>query len=43
MVVSLDEIVNVVLKEQISYPFVAFLSDTGGVAGLFLGLNMIGF
>ena len=43
MVISLDEIVNVILKEQITYPLVAFMSDTGGVAGLFLGLNIIGF
>ena len=41
-IVSLAEIVNVVMEEHKTYPFTAFLSDTGGAAGLFLGLNIIG-
>ena len=36
------ESLNVVYEETIAYPFFSFLSDTGGAAGLFLGLNVIG-
>ena len=39
---NLAEIVNVVREEHKTYPMAAFLSDTGGAAGLFLGLNIIG-
>ena len=35
--------VNMVYDETIQYPFNSFLSDIGGAAGLFLGLNVIGF
>lgn len=41
-VVSLAEIVTVIIEEHETYPLSAFLSDTGGAAGLFLGLNIIG-
>jgi len=41
--VPIDDIVNVVIEEHKTYPFAAFVSDTGGSAGLFLGLNIIGF
>ena len=39
---NLAEIVNVVREEHKTSPMAAFLSDTGGAAGLFLGLNIIG-
>lgn len=42
MAIFLHEIVNKIYEETISYPLAAFLSDTGGAAGLFLGLNVIG-
>ena len=41
-IANLAEIVNVVTEEKASYSFSEFLSDTGGAAGLFLGLNIIG-
>ena len=42
-IANLDEICNVIMEEHKTYPLSAFLSDTGGAAGLFLGLNIIGF
>ena len=36
------EISTVLLTETQNYPFEAFLSDTGGAAGLFLGLHILG-
>ena len=42
MAIFLHEIVNKIYEETVSYPLAAFLSDTGGAAGLFLGLNVIG-
>ena len=41
-ILGLAEIVNVVIEEHETYPIAAFLSDTGGAAGLFLGLNILG-
>lgn len=40
--ISLSEIVNVIMEEHKTYDLTAFMSDTGGAAGLFLGLNIIG-
>jgi hypothetical protein len=40
-IANLDEICNVIMEEHKTYPLSAFLSDTGGAAGLFLGLNII--
>ena len=31
-----------VYEETVCYPFNRFISDIGGAAGLFLGLNVIG-
>ena len=42
MAIFLHEIVNKIYEETVSYPLAAFLPDTGGAAGLFLGLNVIG-
>jgi len=36
------EVMAVVLAETETYPLSACISDTGGAAGLFLGLNVIG-
>ena len=36
------EVMTVLLSETETYPLSACLSDTGGAAGLFLGLNVIG-
>ena len=41
-IVELAEMVNVIMEEHKTYPFAAFVSDTGGSAGLFIGLNIIG-
>ena len=41
-IANLGEIVNVVTEEKESYTFSEFLSDTGGAAGLFLGINILG-
>jgi len=30
------------MEEHETYPLSAFLSDTGGAVGLFLGLNILG-
>ena len=42
IVMEMAEISNVYLTETQNYPFSAFISDTGGAAGLFLGLHIIG-
>ena len=36
------EVMATVLTETETYPFSAFISDTGGAAGLFLGLHALG-
>ena len=39
---GLSKFVNVISEEQQVYPFTALMSDIGGAAGLFLGLNIMG-
>ena len=39
---SMAEVMFVVLTETETYPLAAFISDTGGAAGLFLGLHVLG-
>ena len=39
---ALADVMNIQIKENPSYPISAFISDTGGAAGLFLGLDVIG-
>ena len=38
---ALAQVMNVVLKENPNYPMSAFISDAGGAAGLFLGLDIL--
>ena len=40
--IGLSDIVNVIMEEHKTYDLSEFMSDTGGAAGLFLGLNIIG-
>ena len=42
IILEMAEISTVLLTETQNYPFEAFLSDTGGAAGLFLGLHILG-
>ena len=42
VIVGLSEIVNIIMEEHKVYPFTALMSDIGGAAGLFLGLNIMG-
>jgi hypothetical protein len=42
IVIGMADEMNVIDRESVAYPIGAFLSDTGGAAGLFLGLNVIG-
>ena len=39
---AMSEVMRVQFAETENYPFSAMVSDTGGAAGLFLGLNVIG-
>ena len=39
---SMADVLLVEMTETESYPIFACISDTGGAAGLFLGLNLIG-
>ena len=39
---ELAEVMTVTLTETENYPLSACISDTGGAAGLFLGLHIIG-
>ena len=40
--IGMADIVNVNLQETSTYPIQALISDTGGAAGLFLGLHCLG-
>lgn len=40
--IEMADIVNVIMEETCTYPIHAFISDTGGAAGLFLGLHCMG-
>lgn len=42
VILGLSEIVNIIMEEHKVYPFTALMSDIGGAAGLFLGLNIMG-
>ena len=42
IVVGMAETTNVILTESPNYPISACVSDTGGAAGLFLGLHVLG-
>lgn len=39
---AMSEVMQIQFFETQNYPFSACISDTGGAAGLFLGLNAIG-
>ena len=39
---ALAKYMNININENQNYPFSAFISDTGGAAGLFLGLGVMG-
>ena len=39
---GMGEVTTVVLTETQNYPLSACISDTGGAAGLFLGLHVLG-
>ena len=38
----MGEVTTVILTETQNYPLAACISDTGGAAGLFLGLHVLG-
>ena len=40
--VQLAEVMETFLTETVNYPLSACISDTGGAAGLFLGLHIFG-
>jgi len=40
--IGMGEVTTVVLSETKNYPLSACISDTGGAAGLFLGLHVLG-
>ena len=42
IVIRMDDIPTLIFEEHGTYPFCAFISDTGGILGLVLGLNIIG-
>ena len=42
IIIGMDEVNTVVMTETENYPLSALISDTGGAAGLFLGLHVLG-
>ena len=42
VLIGMSEILTIILTETPNYPLSACISDIGGAAGLFLGLNVIG-
>ena len=42
MVIGISEESNLIVAENATYPFVSFISDVGGAAGLILGMNILG-